>query len=248
MSNRLEGETALVTGAGRGIGRAIATAYAAEGARVALLDVEEATVADVAETLDTETLALGCDVRSTDAVERSVDRIVETFDSLDVVVNNAGVIGRRALVETEDAEMERVLDVNLKGTMRVARATLPHLVETGGAMINVSSQLARAAVKGVSVYTASKGGISSLTRQLAVEHADDGVRVNALAPGIVDTEMTGMARDTEPGWQDDRLERIPLNRLGDPSDIAGPAVFLASEEAGYVTGEVLTVDGGYLAR
>jgi len=248
MSQRLEGQTALVTGAGRGIGRAIATAYAEEGAQVALLDIDEEAVVELADSLETETLVLDCDVRNTDAVEESVERCLETFGSMNVVVNNAGVVGRTALLNTDDTEMERILDVNLKGTVRVARATLPHLIKSTGSMINISSQLAQVAVKGVSVYTATKGGISSLTRQLAIEHADDGVRVNALAPGIIDTDMTGKARNTESGWEDDRLERIPLNRLGTPSDIAGPAVFLASKEAEYITGEVLTVDGGYLAR
>ncbi|MEF8774687.1 MAG: SDR family oxidoreductase, partial [Halobacteriales archaeon] len=147
-----------------------------------------------------------------------------------------------------DGTMERVLDVNLAGTMRVSRATIPHLMRSAGTLVNVSSQLSRGAVPGVSVYTASKGGVSSLTRQLAVEHARDGVRVNALAPGIVDTDMTRAARGENPNWEADRLERIPMNRLGEPTDIAGPAVFLASDEAAYVTGHVLVVDGGYLAR
>lgn len=248
MPPRLAGKTALITGASRGIGRGIAKAYAEEGANLALLDVDMDSTTELANELPTKTLLLTCDVRSTDAVDQSILQIVETFETLDIVVNNAGVIGRSALVETDDEELERVLDINLKGTMRVSRAVLPHLIKSQGNIINISSQLAQAAVKGVSVYTASKGGISSLTRQLAVEHAEDGIRVNAIAPGIIETDMIGKARRDEPGWEDDRLARIPLNRLGDPADIAGVAVFLASTESDYVTGQVLAVDGGYLAR
>jgi NAD(P)-dependent dehydrogenase (short-subunit alcohol dehydrogenase family) len=248
MGERLAGRRALVTGARRGIGRAIAEAYADEGARVAVLDLDRTDLDAVLDSMATDGVAIECDVRETGAVTAAVDEAVDAFGGLDVVVNNAGVIGREALVDTDDETMERVLDVNLAGTMRVARATIPHLMRSAGTLVNVSSQLSRGAVPGVSVYTASKGGVSSLTRQLAVEHARDGVRVNALAPGIVDTDMTRAARGENPNWEADRLERIPMNRLGEPTDIAGPAVFLASDEAAYVTGHVLVVDGGYLAR
>ncbi|MFB6310820.1 MAG: SDR family NAD(P)-dependent oxidoreductase [Salinirussus sp.] len=247
MGDRLADQRALVTGAGRGIGRAIAEAYAEEGARVAGLDLDREKLKPVIDALSTDGLAIECDVRDTAGVNKAVADVVDAFDGLDIVVNNAGIIGREALIDTDDETMDRVLDVNLRGTMRVARAALPHLMRSEGALVNVSSQLSRAAVPGVSVYTASKGGVSSLTRQLAVEHARDGVRVNALAPGIVDTEMTRAARTQSQNWEAERLQRIPMRRLAAPSDIAGPAVFLASEEAGYVTGHILVVDGGYLA-
>jgi len=243
----LRGQTALVTGAGSGIGRAIAEAYAREGARLGLLDQSREAVESVAASLETETVVLECDVRETAAVERSVEELLGALDGLDVVVNSAGIIDHAALVEAGEEDIERVLDVNLRGMMRVARTTLPALKEREGTLINVTSQLSEVAIREAPAYCASKGGANNLTRQLAIEHAADGVRVNALAPGITKTGMTESQCEDD-AWVADRLDRIPLGRFADPAEIADPAVFLASDEARYVTGHVLVVDGGYVVR
>jgi NAD(P)-dependent dehydrogenase (short-subunit alcohol dehydrogenase family) len=247
MAAQLSGQRALVTGAAQGIGLAIATAYAEAGARIGLLDRDEVAVEAVASGLDAETVALACDVRETDAVDESVARVREAFGGLDVAVNNAGVIDHTKLVDASDKDIDDVLDVNLRGVMRVARATLPALCESEGTLISVTSQLSEVAIPDAPAYCASKGGANNLTRQLAIDHADDGVTVNGLAPGIVATDMTTEARNDEE-WREDRLGRIPLGRFAEPEDIADPAVFLASDAARYITGHILVVDGGYVAR
>lgn len=248
MSDRLAGKRALVTGASRGIGRAIAETFAAEGASVALLARSTDQLAAVCDDIEGTAVPISCDVRETESVEAAVDAAVEALGGLDVAVSNAGVIVRAGLVDTTDAEMERVIDVNLQGMMRVARATIPELAESDGTLINVSSQLGEVGVEGASVYCASKGGINNVTRQLALEYADEGVTVNALAPGVVETSMNEAVRSEDDEWADRQLENIPLDRLGTTTDIAGPAVFLASDESNYMTGHVLVVDGGWLAQ
>lgn len=245
--DRLAGERALVVGASRGIGRAIAEAYDAEGASVALAARSVDTLERLADDME-DAVAVACDVRDSDQVDDAVDCAADAFGGLDIVVNNAGIMLRREIAETSDEEMDRILDVNLKGQMRVARAAIPALVESEGALVNVSSQLGEVGVENASVYCASKGGINNLTRQLALQHAEDGVRVNALAPGIVETSMNADLRADDSEWVAEKRRSIPLDRLGTPDEIAGPAVFLASDEASYVTGHVLVVDGGYVSE
>lgn len=247
MTGRLDGQRTVVTGASRGIGRAIAERYAAEGASVALAARSVDQLEAVADGIDGETLVVDCDVRDRASVDAMIDQVGNTFGGIDVVVNNAGVIGRSEMVDVPESEMDWVVDVNLKGQMRVARAALPALIDSSGVLINVSSQLGTVGVPGTPVYCATKGGINNLSRQLAVEYAEEGVRVNALAPGVVLTTMNeAAARD--PAWIERKRSKIPLDRLGEPDEIAGPAVFLASDDAGYVTGHVLVVDGGYTAE
>lgn len=248
MSSRLDGQRAMVIGASSGIGRAIAEAYADEGAQVAIASRSTDVLKDIAAGANGEMVPVECDVRETASVENAVDAAVDALGGLDIAVNSAGVIVRGDMLETDDEEMEWVVDVNLKGMMRVARAVLPELAATGGTFIPVSSQLGEVGVEGASVYCGTKGGINNLTRQLAVEHADDGVRVNALAPGVVKTEMNEAVRESNEEWEREKRANIPLDRLADPDEIAEPAVFLASSSSSYMTGHVLVVDGGYIAQ
>ncbi len=245
---RLDDTRAVVIGASSGIGRAIAEAYDSTGARVAIAARSVDTLEDIAESADTEMIALECDVTDPESVDSAIESAVDAFGGLDVVVNSAGVILRSDMVDTSEAEMEWVVDVNLKGMMRVAKAAIPHLAETNGTFIPVSSQLGEVGVEGVSVYCGTKGGINNLTRQLAIQYAEEGVRINALAPGIVGTDMNEEVRSENDEWEEKKAEQIPLGRIGTPKEIAGPAVFLASNESRYMTGHVLVVDGGYLAQ
>lgn len=248
MSASLDGKRVLVTGASRGIGQAIAEAFGEVNADVALFSRSRDRLEAVADGLDGETVVTAGDVRDTESVNECVDMVVDAFGGLDVVVNNAGIVTRGDLADTPDEDIDRVVDVNLRGVMRVARATLPALEESAGAMVNVSSIAADRGIEGLSSYSASKGGVSSLTRQLAVEYADRGVRVNAIVPGTIKTPANEEVRRTDPEWAETRRAQIPIGRLGEPADVADPAVFLASEQARYVTGQALPVDGGVMAR
>lgn len=247
MKLTLEGKRTLVTGASRGIGRAIARAYGEAGARVALLARSRDQLEAAADDVDGETLVVPGDVTDAESVDRCLDEVVDAFGGLDVVVNNAGVVVRGDLASTSEEEMERTVEVNLNGVVRVAHRAMPALVESGGTLINVGSIAGERGVRGLSVYSAAKGGVTSLTRQLAVEHGERGVRVNAIVPGTIKTGVNREKRRSDPEWTEDRREKVPLGRLGEPEDVADPAVFLASDGARYITGHALTVDGGVLA-
>jgi NAD(P)-dependent dehydrogenase (short-subunit alcohol dehydrogenase family) len=242
MSRQLPDKRALITGAASGIGRAIAEAYAAEGATLALVDVDAERLAETADGIDAETIAVECDVRRETEVTSGVDRAVAALGGLDVVVNNAGVITRKELTETSDAEMDAMIETNLAGAVRVARATIPTLRANEGSLINISSIASVEGLADRSVYSATKGGLNSLTHQLAVELAP-AVRVNAIGPGTILTPLNEAAHEDD-AVVEEKTAAIPLDRLGRPEEIAAPAVFLASDAASYVTGQVLFVDGG----
>ncbi|MDY6765189.1 MAG: SDR family oxidoreductase [Halobacteria archaeon] len=247
MGGRLQDKRAFVTGASSGIGRAIAKEYASEGAKVALASRSVDKLAGISETIGKGVYAVECDVRKSESVNGAVQEAVDRMGGLDVVVNNAGVLVRDDIVSTPDDDMEYVIDTNLKGVIRVARETIPELKKTEGTLINISSVSGQSGTPNLGVYVATKGGVDALTRQLAVEYGGENVRVNAIAPGTIKTPMNEEVREKNPDWEEKREEAVPLGRLGTPDDIAGPAVFLASDEAKYITGHVLVVDGGALA-
>lgn len=248
MSDRLTGTVSFVTGASSGIGRAIAQRYVEEGSSVVFAGIDISGLEEAAQEADGTAIAVECDVRKTDTVTAAIERTVDRFGRLDTVVSNAGVIARNKIVNAPDEDVDWVVDVNLKGAIRIARAAIPELAKTDGAFIAVSSQLGQVAVPEAGTYCATKGGVNALIRQLAIEHASENVRVNALAPGVVRTAIADDLREENPNWEKEKIAKIPMDRVGKPADIAGPAVFLASEDAGYVTGHVLVVDGGYVAE
>jgi len=243
---KLDGRLAVVTGGGRGIGRAISERLACAGAHVVLTwttgqEAAEAVCAAIAAD-GGEAEARQLDVRDGQAVEAFFADLDKAHRRLDILVNNAGVVRDGLIVTLDDEAWEEVISTNLLGTVRCIRAAArPMMMQRKGAIINLSSIAAQSPNRGQSNYAASKGGIEALTRQVAVELARKNVRVNAVAPGVIETEMSQRVRD-EAG--DEIKKRILLRRFGRPEDIAGCVHFLASDAAAYITGQVVTVDGG----
>jgi NAD(P)-dependent dehydrogenase (short-subunit alcohol dehydrogenase family) len=239
---RLEGKVAIVTGAGGGIGRGIAQRFAEEGARVVVNDVDGAAAAEVANAIDA--VAITADVSSAADVDRLFDTTIAELGGVDVLVNNAGLIDvERHFLEADEAWWDRVLAVNLKGQFLCSLRAAKWMARNGGgAIVNLSSGGARAAHRGMVAYDASKGGVEAMTRAMALDLGPYGIRVNALAPGSVDV------RGFTPEEAAERGETIPLGRVGTPEDMAGVALFLASDDARYVTGVAISVDGGLIAQ
>ncbi|MEW6321127.1 MAG: glucose 1-dehydrogenase [Acidobacteriota bacterium] len=246
---RLSGKTALITGSSRGIGRGIAIRFAQEGASVAINYV--GSVEAARETLDAVRQAGGDgvivpgDVSSVQAVRRLLEEAVEALGPLDVLVNNAGIEKHSAFWDVTEDDYDKVLDVNLKGAFFMAQAMARHLIagQRPGRIINISSVHEELPFPNFAAYCASKGGMRMLARNLAVELGPHRITVNNIAPGAIETPInTNLLHD--PAKLDALLRQIPAGRLGRPEDVAGLAVFLASDEAGYVTGSTFTVDGG----
>jgi NAD(P)-dependent dehydrogenase (short-subunit alcohol dehydrogenase family) len=237
---------ALVTGAARGIGLATAKRFLAEGWRVALLDIEGDLLRGAAAELATpeRTLALHCDVSDARAVAAAIDTVAKRFGRLDALINNAGVAVFAPLLETSDADWNRILAVNLTGPFLCTKASAPLMREHGGgAIVNITSISAVRASTLRSAYGTSKAGLAHLTKQLAVELASLGIRVNAVAPGPVDTAMAKAVHTAE--IRADYHDAIPLNRYGLEEELAEVIFFLSCERSSYITGQILAVDGGF---
>jgi 2-dehydro-3-deoxy-D-gluconate 5-dehydrogenase len=246
----LEGRRALVTGASRGLGAAIAAGLAEAGADVAVhghATSTEATCGRV-RAAGRRALSLGGDLGDPAVAERLVREAVQGLGGLDILVNNAGLIRRGPAVETTDEDWETVLQVDLGSVFRLCRAAGRHMLERGsGKVVNIASLLSFQGGIRVPAYTAAKSAVAGLTRALANEWAPRGIGVNAIAPGYMVTDNTEALR-SDPDRSRQILERIPAGRWGEPRDIVGAAVFLASPASDYVSGHVLVVDGGWMAR
>jgi NAD(P)-dependent dehydrogenase (short-subunit alcohol dehydrogenase family) len=244
---RLEDKIALVTGAGAGIGRAIAETFAREGAHVVVADRDGEAAREVADAItksNGSAQAETVDVTDTEQVKALMGRLAEKFGRLDVLVNNAGVGKRSDFRHLDDAAWDKVWKTNVDGTVRCAREAFDLLKASGKAsIINLSSVMATKHTRQMSVYSATKGAVSALSRSLAVEYAPYGIRVNALCPGYVETALIGRYMNN-PMIAKALLTQTPLRRFGTPQDIANAALFLASDEAAYITGAGLDVDGG----
>ncbi len=248
---RLEGKTAFITGAGSGLGREAAELFAEEGATIVAADIDlesaEETV-DLVEEAGQGGTALELDVRDADAVHAAVDEAVSEF-GLDIMVNNAGVSHERSKVEDiDEGERDRVIDVNVKGVWNGCHAVIPHFKEQGsGAIVNTASLAGVIGAPQLGAYSLSKGAVVNFTRTVAAEVGPAGVRANAVCPGVTDTAMPRKNR-TEEEWEATKEEMskyYPLKRLGRPEDIANAMLFLASDEADWITGQALVVDGGF---
>ncbi len=239
---RLGGRVAAITGGGRGLGEAIARRLASEGASVALLDVNVEDAQRVAGSLE-RAQAYRADVGSLAAMEQVLGEVKSAFGRLDVLVNNAGITRDKTLKNMDEAEWAAVIQVNLTGAWNGCKAALPHLLDAAphGRIINLSS-VSYLGNYGQVNYAASKAGLVGLTRTLALELARAGVTVNAIAPGFIDTAMT---RAMPPEVFERVVANVPLRRAGQPEDVAAMAAFLASDDASYVTGQVMFVCGGY---
>ncbi len=249
---RLEGKRAIVTGAGAGIGRAIALRMSEEGAQVVISDVDEEGANEVASELEGDSLVQRADVTKEDEVEALVRRVAGEWGGLDVMVNNAGVGIAASTPETSEEDWDVVLNVCLKGTFLGMKYAIPTMRDSGGgSVINMSSIAALVGLNDRAAYSAAKGGILSLTRAAAIDHIEEGIRVNCIAPGTVDTPW--VARITA-GYDDPEearetmKARQPHGRLVTPEEIAAMAAYLASDEAGSVVGACMVVDGGMTAR
>jgi 3alpha(or 20beta)-hydroxysteroid dehydrogenase len=250
MGGRLEGKVAIITGAAKGQGAGVARRFVAEGARVALLDVLDEPGSALAAELGAAARFLHCDIAQEAQVAAAIDAATRHFGGLDVLYNNAAVIayGRR-IADLPTAEWDRTLAINLRGPFLCAKYALPHLVSRGGgAIINVSSHGAfQASPTGVADYAVAKGGLVTLTYYLASEYGHEQVRANCIAPGPVPTDLNAPFLGTEEGRAQTAMW-IPLGRVGAIDDVASAAVFLASDEARWITGAVLRVDGGMVVQ
>ncbi|MCO8267357.1 SDR family oxidoreductase [Haloferax prahovense] len=246
-------EVAVVTGAGSGIGRATAEAFAAEGARVVVSDVNveggEETVARIEEAGGTATF-VETDVTDGDAVAAMVETAVSEYGRLDFACNNAGVGGaQKPAADLSFDEWQQVIDVNLNGVWRSMRHEIPAMLDgDGGVVVNMASILGKVGFANASHYVAAKHGVLGLTKSAAIEYAEQGVRVNAVCPGFVDTPLLSEGGLDDPEARKGIESLHPMNRLGDVDEIASAVVWLCSDGASFTTGEALTVDGGYTSR
>lgn len=243
MAGRLDGKVAIVTGAGSGMGAAMVRRFCEEGARVLAVDIS-GREAEVAATAGPNCVAHRADVSQSADVQTMVQTVLDRFDRLDILCNNAGIQGPLALTADYDEEAwDRVIAVNLKGVfLGMKYAIPPMLAQGGGSIVNTSSMAALVAFTMLPAYSASKGGVSCLTRLTAAEYAAKGIRVNAILPGAIDT---GMTRAMPADYMAGAIAGTLMGRIGEPEEIANLALFLASDEASFITGTETPVDGGY---
>jgi 2-hydroxycyclohexanecarboxyl-CoA dehydrogenase len=241
---RLNGKIAIVTGAGQGIGRGIAEKLAAEGATVAVTDVNETTAKETADAIG-NAVGIRADVTSRESVDAMVTQVHRQFGRIDVLVNNAGWDKASPFVDSDPADWDRVIAINLYGVLHTCKAVLPIMAAQGsGSVVNLGSDAGRVGSSGEAVYSAAKGGVIAFTKTIAREMARHGVNANAVCPGPTDTALFASMGGDNPKLREALTKAIPLRRLAQPADLANVVAFLASDEASYVTGQTVSVSGG----
>ena len=252
--SRLAGKTALITGAARGIGRSFAQAYADEGARVAIADIDVARARATADEIGTAALAVEMDVTRQDSIDAAVASVADAFGGIDILVNNAALFSAAPLVEIERADYQRLFDINVGGTLFTMQAVARHMIARGqgGKIINMASQAGRRGEPLVAVYCATKAAVISLTQSAGLNLIAHGINVNAIAPGVVDGEhwdgvdaFFAKYENKAPGQKKKEVgDAVPFGRMGVAEDLTGMAVFLATDEARYIVSQCYNVDGG----
>jgi len=249
---KLEGRVALVTGGNRGLGRAIAEGLAEAGAAVAVTSRDAAraknAAAEIAESTGQKCLGLALDVRNEESVEATIGQVISDLGGLDILVNNAGINIRESITDLKDESWQDIIETNLAGAMRCSRIASRHMKEKGwGRIINIGSILSFIGIAQRAAYASSKAGIVGMTRAMALDLAPHGVTVNALCPGVFKTEINRPILN-DPDYLREFLKQIPLGAMGDPAQLMGAGLFLASEASSYVTGATLLVDGGWTVK
>ncbi len=250
MSMELTGKVAIVTGGGSGIGQAIATLFANEGASVVIGDLKPGQTREAIESNGGKCVFVQTDVRLAEDAKKLVDAAINEYGQLDIICNNAGVELIRELVNTNEDDWDRILNTNLKSVFLVSKSALPHMIARGkGAIVNIASQLGLVASEGWGAYCASKAGVIQLTKVLALENAKYNIRANCVCPGAIDTPMVEREVNLDPDPIRARqimISKHPIQRLGRPDEIAQAALFLASDRSSFVTGTALVADGGFV--
>lgn len=246
---KLEGKVAIVTGAGRGIGLGCARRLAKEGAKIVIAELDDELGRKATASLQdsgAEAKFLACDVSDSRSVQETVIAALETFGTIDICLNNAGISRRNHFFDVGEEEFDAIMGVNLKGVFLVSQTVAREMVRAGtkGCIINIGSIVGTLSVPQQPVYCVTKQGVDGVTRVFALALADKGIRVNAIAPGTIHTEMSEQVHQYTDEWHRQVMSRTPLGRLGEPDDIGRVAVFLASDDSDYITGQTITVDGG----
>jgi 2-hydroxycyclohexanecarboxyl-CoA dehydrogenase len=242
---RLDSKIAVVTGAGQGIGRGIAQKLAAEGATVVVTDVNEVSAKETAASLGGDAAGIVTDVTSRDSVDAMVSLVMNQFGRIDVLVNNAGWDKVGPFVESDPADWDRIIQINLYGVFNTSRAVLPVMAEQGsGSVVNLGSDAGRVGSSGEAVYSAAKGGVIAFTKATAREMARNQVNVNCVCPGPTDTALFASVGGDNPKLREALTKAIPFRRLGQPGDLANAVAFLVSDDANFITGQTVSVSGG----